>query len=146
METQLNSLSEKEKEIITKEIKEVVDIIMEGSKKTDFDMFIAPYLNSPDFTYILHGNIFSFDDAVNFLKPVFEQMTDQKLTTKSEKFSFIDRSTALYTVAITCQMNFKNGSSLLLDPCAMFMLFRKIDNAWRVAYAVESFVDKPVEN
>ena len=145
MKTPSHTLSEKEKEIITKEIKKVVDVIIEGSEKTDFDMAIAPYLNSPDFIYILQGNILSYEDSVNFLKPVFEQLSNQVLATKSEKISFIDESTVLYTANLTCQMNFKNGSSVLLDPLAMFLLFRKIDNVWKVAYAVESYVEKAVE-
>ena len=145
METQLISLSEKEKGVITNEIKDVVNVIIEGSEEADFDKAIAPYLNSPDFVYILQGNILSYEDGGNLLKPVFEQLSDQVFTTKSEKISFIDGSTVLYTADMTCQMNFKNGTSVLLDPLAMFLLFRKIDNAWRVAYAVESYVEKAVE-
>ena len=145
METQLIALSEKEKGIITNEIKDVVNVIIEGSEEADFDKAIAPYLNSPDFVYILQGNILSYEDGGNLLKPIFEQLSDQVFTTKSEKISFIDGSTVLYTADMTCQMNFKNGSSVLLDPLAMFLLFRKIDNAWRVAYAVESYVEKAEE-
>ena len=145
METQLIALSEKEKGIITNEIKDVVNVIIEGSEKADFDKAIAPYLNSPDFVYILQGNILSYEDGGNLLKPVFEQLSGQVFTTKSEKISFIDGSTVLYTADMTCQMNFKNGTSVLLDPLAMFLLFRKIDNAWKVAYAVESYVEKAEE-
>ncbi len=140
-----NSIFEKEKEIFKVEIKKVVDVIIEGSEKADFDMAIAPYLVSPDFVYILQGNILSYEDSVKLIKPVFEQLSNQAFTTKSEKISFIDRATVLYTADLTCRMNFKNGSSLLLDPCAMFMLFRKIDNDWKVAYAVESYVEKAIE-
>ena len=41
-------------------------------------------------------------------------------------------------------MNFKDGHSTLADPEAMLFMFKKINNRWRVIYAVDSYVEKNV--
>jgi hypothetical protein len=41
-------------------------------------------------------------------------------------------------------MNFKDGHSTLADPEAMQFMFKKINNRWRVIYAVDSYVEKSV--
>ena len=41
-------------------------------------------------------------------------------------------------------MNFKDGHSTLADPEAMQFMFKKINNRWKVIYAVDSYVEKNV--
>ena len=41
-------------------------------------------------------------------------------------------------------MNFRDGHSTLADPEAMLFMFKKINNKWRVIYAVDSYVEKNV--
>jgi hypothetical protein len=41
-------------------------------------------------------------------------------------------------------MNFKDGHSTLADPEAMQFMFKKINNRWKVIYAVDSYVEKSV--
>jgi hypothetical protein len=42
-------------------------------------------------------------------------------------------------------MNFKDGHSTLADPEAMQFMFKKINNRWKVIYAVDSYVEKTVK-
>jgi len=137
-------VSEKDQEVIKAEIKEVVNIIIKGSEEANFDMAMGPWLNSPDFVYIMNGSILSYQDVVNGLKPMFDALSNQKFTMVSEKFSFIDKSTVLYTANCKFLMNYKDGHSVLADPTAWFMLFRKIDNEWKAIYGVESYIEKTI--
>jgi hypothetical protein len=138
-----NPISEKDQEIIKVQIKEVVNTIIKGCEEANFDMAMGPWLNSPDFIYIMNGNILSYQDVVNGMKPMFDLLSNQKVTLISEKFSFIDKSTVLYTTNCKFLMNYKDGHSVLADPTAWFMLFRKIENSWKAVYGVESFLEKP---
>jgi hypothetical protein len=139
-----NIISEKDQEIIKGEIKQVVNIIVKGCEEANFDMAMGPWLNSPDFIYIMNGSILSYQDVVNGMKPMFDALSNQKFTMVSEKFSFLDKSTVLYTTNCKFLMNYKDGHSILADPTAWFMLFKKIDNNWKAIYGVESFIEKPI--
>ena len=86
-----NLVSEKDQEIIKGEIKEVVNIIVKGCEEANFDMAMGPWLNSPDFVYIMNGSILSYQDVVNGMKPMFDALSNQKFTMVSEKFSFLDK-------------------------------------------------------
>jgi len=139
-----NLVSEKDQEIIKGEIRQVVSIIVKGCEEANFDMTMGPFLNSPDFIYIMNGSILSYQDVVNGMKPMFDALSNQKFTMVSEKFSFLDKSTVLYTTNCKFLMNYKDGHSVLADPTAWFMLFKKIDNNWKAIYGVESFIEKPI--
>lgn len=141
-----NTVSEKDKEIIKGEIKEVVNIIIKGCEEANFDMAMGPWLNSPDFIYIVNGSILSYQDVVNGMGPMFDLLSSQKVTIVSEKYSFLDKSTVLYTTNCKFLENFKDGHSDLNDPTAWFILFRKIDNRWKAIYGVESFIEQPFIN
>jgi len=140
----LNEVSEKDKEIIKADIKAVVDTIVKGCEDANFDMAMGPWLNSPDFVYIINGYILSYQDLEKGMKPIFDLLLNQKVTIISEKFSFLDKSTVLYTANTKWIENFKDGHSVLLDPNAWFILFRKIDNTWKAIYGGESYIEKPL--
>ena len=108
-----NLVSEKDQEIIKGEIKQVVSIIVKGCEEANFDMAMGPWLNSPDFVYIMNGSILSYQDVVNGMKPMFDALSNQKFTMVSEKFSFLDKSTVLYTTNCKFLMNYKDGHSVL---------------------------------
>jgi len=139
-----NLVSEQDKEVIKTEIKEVVNIIIKGCEEANFDMAMGPWLNSPDFVYIMNGNILSYQDVEKGMKPTFDLLLNQKVTIVSEKFSFLDKSTVLYTANTKWVENFKDGHSILLDPTAWFILFQKVDNTWKGIYGVESYIEKAI--
>lgn len=138
------TVSDAEKEKIKGEVKDVVNAIIKGCEEANFDLAIEPFQNTPDFNYIVNGSILSYQDVVKGMKPMFDLLTNQKVTTVEEKYSFLDKSTVLYTSNSKWEMNYKDGHLVLADPMAWFLLFRKIDNNWKVVYGVESYVEKNV--
>lgn len=141
-----NLVSEKDKEIIQNEIKDVVNIIIKGCEEADFDMVMSQLQESSDFIYIMNGQTLSYQEVVEGIKPIFDLLLNQKVIILTEKIAVVDKSTVLYTSDCKFLMNFKDGKSVLLDPTAWFLLFRKIDNKWKAIYGVESYIEKPVKD
>nr|WP_320038400.1 nuclear transport factor 2 family protein [uncultured Bacteroides sp.] len=139
------SVSGKEFDKIKTEVKDVVNTLITGCEQANFDIAAAVFDNSPDFRYILNGNIFGYDDMLKGVNSMFKTMIDQKYTFLDEKYTILDKWTVLYTAKAQCTMNFKDGHSTVSDPEAMFMLFKKAGDKWKIIYAVESTVDKIIE-
>jgi hypothetical protein len=59
-----------------------------------------------------------------------------------EKYAFLDNFTVLYTANFKIISNFKDGHSTLADPAALLLIFKKIDDKWRIIYGAESTVEK----
>ena len=138
-------VSDAQKEKIKGEIKEVVNTIFKGAEEANFEMATEPWLDSPDFVLINNGMTLSYKEVVDAFKPLFGTLLNQKITIVDEEYAVLDKSTVLYTTNCNSLMNFKDGHSTLADPEAMQFMFKKINNRWKVIYAVDSYVEKTVK-
>ena len=141
-----NPISDTEKEKIQGQVKEVVNAFFTACDQVNFDMAIAPFYDSPDFVYTYNGSILSYKDCVDIFKPSFSALINQKNTILNEKYAFLDNSTVLYTTSFKFISNYKDGHSTLADPAALLLIFKKIDDKWRIIYGVESTVEKSIAN
>ena len=139
-------VSDAQKEKIKGEVKEVVNMIFKGAEEANADMIIGIYLDSPDFIFTYNGNSFSYKQCADMAKSVFGTLKNQKITVVDEKYAVLDNSTVMVTVNNKCLMNYKDGHSVLQDPWISQMLFKKIDNKWKVISGVESGVEQSVKN
>jgi hypothetical protein len=128
------------------EIKKVVNTMFRGNEEANFDMVIDPFLDSPDFSFLIHGYALSYKQLVDGIKPIFSTLLNQKVTIIDEKYVFIDQSTVLYTTNCKLLENFKDGHSSLNDPTAILYIFKKIGNRWKIIYGAETFVKQDVNN
>jgi len=138
-------LSGTDKYLMKTDVKQIVNTIIKGCEEAKFETAMAPFLDSPDLRYIVNGSVFTYKDVVSEMKPIFDLLSNQKVTLFTEEFSFPDNSTVLYTSASRWEMNYKDGHSTIAEPMAWFLLFKKIDNKWKVIYGVESYFEKNVE-
>jgi len=138
-------LSDDQKDGIKKEIKEVVNTFIKGIEEANADMVMESFLDSPDFVDITNGMVFSYNDLVA-MKPNFDAILNQKCTIINEKYTFLDKSTVLYTAETRWSTNYKDGHSSITDPQAFLIIFKKIDDRWKVIYLVDSNVEKNVLN
>ena len=138
-------VSDAQKEKIKGEVKEVVNTIFKGAEEANFEMATEPWLDSPDFVLINNGMTLSYKEVVDAFRPLFGTLLNQKITIVDEEYAVLDKSTVLYTTNCKSLMNFKNGHSTLADPEAMQFMFKKINNRWKVIYAVDSYVEKTVK-
>ena len=137
-------VSDAQKEKIKGEVKEVVNTLIKGCEEANFDVFSEPFLDSPDFVDINNGKTYSYKEFIAS-KPVFNTLLNQKCTIVNEKYTFLDKSTVLYTADSKWSVNYKDGHSTLEDPEAIMCMFKKIDNKWRVTYLVDSYVEKIIK-
>jgi hypothetical protein len=137
-------VSDAQKEKTKREVKEVVNTIFKGAEEANFVMATEPWLDSPDFVLINNGMTLSYKEVVDAFKPLFGTLLNQKITIVDEEYAVLDKSTVLYTTNCKSLMNFKDGHSTLADPEAMQFMFKKINNRWKVIYAVDSYVEKSV--
>ena len=82
--------------------------------------------------------MYSYKEIIDGFKPLFATLSNQKATIASEKYAVLDKSTVLYTVAASWEMNFKDGHSVLQEPWVTQFLFKKIDGKWKVVSTIES--------
>ena len=137
-------LSDAQKEKIKKEVKAVTDTFFKACEEVNFDVALGTFFNSPDFVYINNGYAFSYKECVDVFRPVFSTFLNQKITIVDEKYSFPDNSTVLYSNHSKSLTNYKDGHAVLQDPTVMLLIFKKINNAWKIIYGVESHIDKNV--
>ncbi len=139
-------LSDAQKETIKGQVKEVVTTFYKGCEDVNMDMVLGTCLNSPDFAYINNGYSFSYKQCLDIFKPVFATISSQKITIVDENYTFPDNSTVLYSNHCTSLSNYKDGHVILQDPTVMLMIFKKINNEWKIFYGVESYIEKKVAN
>ena len=139
-------VSDAQKEKIKGEIKEVVNTFIKGIEEADADMVLGTFLDSPDFVYTYNGNSLSYKQAVEVMKPFLSTLVNQKGTIIDEKYAVLDNATVLYTNNSNWLMNFKDGHSILQNPWIVQLLFKKIDNKWKVISAAESGTEQSVKN
>jgi hypothetical protein len=136
-------VSDAQKEKIKGEVKEVVNTFIKGCEEVNFDMVTESFLDSSDFVYITNGKTYSYKEIMA-MRPNYDGLLNQKITTVDEKYTVLDNSTVIYTSNSKCVTKFKDGHSTLYDPDAFMFMFKKIDNKWRVIYYVDSYVEKNV--
>jgi len=139
-------LSDAQKEKIKGEAKEVVNTYIKGCEEANSDMLLGIYLDSPDFVFTYNGNSFSYKSCTDLIKSVFGTLKNQKISVVDEKYAVLDNSTVMVTVNNKCLLNYKDGHSVLQDPWISQMLFKKIDNKWKVISGVESGIEQSVKN
>ena len=139
-------VSDAQKEKIKGEVKEVVNIFIKGCEDANFDMILGTFLDSPDFVYTYNGNSLSYKQAGEVMKPFLSTLVNQKGTIIDEKYAVLDNATVLYTNNSNWLMNFKDGHSILQNPWIVQLLFKKIDNKWKVISAAESGTEQSVKN
>jgi hypothetical protein len=139
-------VSDAQKEKVKGEVKEVVNTFYKGCEEVNMDMVLGTCLNSPEFAYINNGYVFSYKECTDIFKPVFESMLNQKITIIDEKFTFPDNSTVFYSNHCKSLTNYKDGHAILQDPTVMLLIFKKIDNSWKIIYGVESYIQQNAMN
>jgi len=134
-----------EQETTKKEIKEVVNVIFQGLEKLDAEAAFQPYLNSPDFIlFTVYGTMVDYQGAINGHAAWFKTLTSIKVTTIKEEFRFLPDNLVVYPWLGKFEMTLKSGAQVTVD-FGVTMIFRKIDNQWKVIYQQTSQVPAAME-
>lgn len=137
------SVSDKQKENIKKEIKEVANSILSGFENLNADDVLKSWHNTPEFLAISNVTGFSYKEVSDLMRSIYPSFTGMKYTPISENFYIVDDATVIYTTKCKFQQDYKDGRSEMNDPMLMQFVFRKIDGKWMAINAVETFQSQP---
>lgn len=104
-------------------------------------MLKSLYLNSPDFVSMVGGKCDDYAQTLKAVDGYFANVTSQKSTIRSEKFTILDGTTVLYSANSRWEVKLKNDSTIIMDPTGMQFLLKKVDNQWKIL----SWTEEPVK-
>ena len=134
-----------EQEAAKKEIKEIVNVIFQGLEKLNAEAAFQPYLNTPDFIlFTVYGTMVDYQGAINGHAAWFKTLSSIKVTTIKEEFRFLPDNLVIYPWLGKFEMTLKTGEQVTVD-FGVTMIFRKIDNQWKVIYQQTSQVPAAME-
>ena len=139
MDTQPLSVLEEER--ITQEIKTAIDSLIAGCEALDMDLAFSIFADSPAF--LMMGTDGSLCDYRGYLDNNVGYLTACsafELTTYNEEIRILDRDTAVYAWSYGAKATLKTGEQDIIDNAGASFLFRRVDDAWKVAYYHESSV------
>ena len=131
---ELLQMSPQQQETEKKEIKNVINQIFQNLEKLDAEAAFQPYLNTPDFIlFTVQGSMADYQGAKNGHAAWFKTLTSIKVTTLKEEFRFLPDNLVIYPWLGKFEMTPKSGEQLAVN-FGVTMIFRKIDNQWKVIY------------
>ncbi len=132
-------------ETAKKEIKDVVNVIFQGLEKLDAEAAFQPYLNTPDFIlFTVYGTMADYQGAKKEHAAWFKTLSSIKVTTIKEEFRFLPDNIIIYPWLGKFEMTLKTGEQMAVD-FGVTMIFRKIDNQWKVIYQQTAQVPPAME-
>jgi ketosteroid isomerase-like protein len=133
-------MTSKEQETAKKEIKEVVNLIIQGLEKLDAEAVCQPYSKNSDFIlFTVYGTMFDYQRAKNEHAAWFKTLSSMKVTIIKEEFRFLPDSTVIYPWLGKFKITLQTGEQVT-DNLGITMIFRKINNQWIVIYQQTSQV------
>lgn len=139
------SLSDNEQAVLIDEIEPVLNQIIEGSESGNIDNAIEPYWDTQEFIAVGNGQVYDFSGFKEGNKQYFEVLENQQFTERETKYTFLDQKTVIVTWSGSGLALLKDSQKLNIDPYAVTMVFRKMDQGWKVIYTHESNVITLVE-
>ena len=132
-------MTPQEQDAAKKEIREVVDLILQAGDKMDVEALFQLYSDSPDFIlFNTDGSMVDYQGAKNGAAEMFKSLAVLKYTTVKEEFRFLPNNIVICAWLGNCEMTIKTGEHLNINTYAVTLVFRKIDNQWKVIYSHES--------
>jgi hypothetical protein len=112
MGSQCSTIGRKpDKEQMIKEVKALVDKLVQGCETANADEVLGVLANSPEFSYVVNRQYSTYPEFEKGLKGWFEMITGQKLTVENERFSFPFFNSVLYTADLGIVMVIKRPYS-----------------------------------
>jgi ketosteroid isomerase-like protein len=137
-------LTDQEKATIKSEVHSVFEKIVENSEAGNLEKATDPYADDPDFICISNGAISDYNGFIQSNKEFFDALDHQTFNESAMKFTFIDNKTVILTYGGSALANFKDKQKVKIDPFAATLVFRKMDDSWKVTYSHESGVFTPI--
>ncbi len=138
----LSQPADPDKEQMIKEVKVLVDKLVQGCETANADAVLGVSANSPEFSYVVNRQFNTYSEFENGLKGWFDMITGQKLTIENERFTFPFFNSVLYSADLGIVMNYKNGRTVVTDRGRWLLLFKKTGADWKLVHGSEFYIYK----
>jgi len=139
-----DELTDQDKATIKSEVHSVFEQIVENSEAGNLEKATEPYADDPEFICISNGAISDYNGFIESNREYFNALDHQTFNETAMKFTFINKETVILTYGASALANLKDKQKLKIDPFAATLVFRKINDSWRVTYSHESGVFTPI--
>jgi len=78
------------------------------------------------------GKSFDYSKFEGIVKQNYADLKSEVFSNRRVKYTFINEAAALWTYIGSVTLTFKNGGELKVEPFAITMLFKKLNEIWKV--------------
>ena len=132
-----NILTGEDKAAIKSEVHAVINNIVASSEALNLEKATESYLNNPEFISISNGVISDYKSFLKGNKEHFDAIVAQEYTENDLIFTIIDKKTVILTYGGSALVTMKDQQKVKVDPFLATLVFRKIDDSWKVLYSSE---------
>ena len=133
-------LSEEQKKQIQNEIQPVIAQIHEAAANVDTTKLYEVFsFGDNDFTYVETSGAFYDKSAYkNMVRQFYAPLKSEIIAKGIEKYTYLSADNVLWSYSGALVATYKNGQEVRYEPFGMSMLFRKVDDKWKVVFLQES--------
>ena len=138
-------LTDSQKSVIKEEAGVVTKDMFNDLIKNDSVKIMEIMENSPDFTFVVSGDLYSYDAMKKMGNQMFQLIDKQTFDTKSEQYVIVNPTCFIYTWQGKNGVYMKSGESMIYDDYFLTYTFRKLEGKWKITSGHESYkTQKPV--
>jgi len=130
--------TEEQKTTVKDEGSVVVNEFFDALKISNTERLLNLLENSPDYAYIVAGEVYTYDQQVEMASQYVPNIERQTFITKFEKYIIIDPSCFEYIWQGDNGMYMKTGDSTILKDYLLDYTFRKSEGTWKLVLGHES--------
>ena len=131
-------MTEEQKTTVKEEGSVVVNEFFDALKISNTERLLNLLENSPDYAYIVAGEVYTYDQQVEMASQYVPNIERQTFITKFEKYIIIDPSCFEYIWQGDNGMYMKTGDSTILKDYLLAYTFRKSEGTWKLVLGHES--------
>ena len=131
-------MTEEQKTTVKEEGSVVVNELFDAIKTSNVERLLKLLENSPDYAYIVAGEVYTYDQQVEMASQYVPNIERQTFITKFEKYIIIDPSCFEYIWQGDNGMYMKTGDSTILKDYLIDYTFRKREGTWKLVLGHES--------
>jgi len=138
-------LTSQEQEAVKKEIRGIVDQILQNVETGNLDAALQPYSNTPEFLAVnWDGSTLDYEQLRTANREFIKTVDNIKFTPVKNNFLFLSKNQVLYTWNGKAEIISKSGKQWKLEPYGVTLLFSRTNGQWKISYSHESALAQPV--
>lgn len=132
-------LTDEQKKQLYDEIQPVIAQIHDAAANADSMKMLDVYSATDNFLYVGgSGEMMDYAAFKQSVSQFYSTITSEMLDPGTEKYTYIDERSVLWTYIGANTFTYKNGWKLTYKPFAASFLFKKTDGKWKAVFLQES--------